>query len=73
MSFINRIIEFISNGSKVLRVAARGEYDEESAAVASLKEELFSLPANDRQRLHQDLVSVGRDWRKVINSGKNSL
>lgn len=63
MRIFVHIIEFFSNGSRVLRVAAKGQYDNESAAVANLKEEMFSLPANDRQRLRQDLMSVGRDWR----------
>lgn len=71
MKVIIHIVEFFSNGSRVFRIAARGRYDEESEAVALLRDEVFSNQATDRQRLRQDFAKVGRDWRMAADKVAN--
>lgn len=73
MKRICNIFAFFGNGFRVFIVAAGGGYRNESEAIREMREEMFGNTLSDKQRMRQDMMMLGRDWRMAINkaTGKN--
>lgn len=70
MLIIMRIVRFAANGARTFCQAARGQYNEESDAIKSLRVEMLSHPdmrINDVLNMKRDRMMVGRDARVSFN------
>lgn len=68
MLLVNCIIGFVTDGTRTLRDAARGDYHHESEAIRQLRKEMFGdTYSNDAQNLRKDRLKVGRDVRISFN------
>lgn len=70
MCILKMIQSFATNGVKAFRKASFGNYNSESEAVKSIKEELSegnSSRKEDAMNLYRDRKNVGADMRKSFN------
>lgn len=56
---------FILNGMRVLRVSAKGEYNNPSQEIQFLRQDLFKVSTRkeDQIKLKNDINNIGRDLR----------